>query len=60
MGSEFDVVPLRSGKTAQLMSRFGRLPKWMQDLVRGDMASAFENRILVMERITKHGLLYCC
>ena len=56
MGSEFDVVPLRSGKAAQLMSRFGRLPKWMQDLVRGDMASAFEGRILVMEGIVRHGI----
>ena len=56
MGSVFDVVPLRNGKTAQLMRRFGRLPKWMQDLVRGDMASAFENRILVMEGIVRHGI----
>ena len=56
MGSEFDVVPLRSGKTAQLMSRFGRLPKWMQDLIRGDMVSAFENRILVMEGVVRYDL----
>ena len=58
MGSEFDVVPLRlrHDKTAQLMRRFGRLPKWMQETVRGDMASAFEGRILVMERIMKHGV----
>jgi hypothetical protein len=56
--SEFDVVPLqlRHDKTAQLMSRFGRLPKWMQEMVRGDMASAFENRILVMEGIVRHGI----
>ena len=58
MISEFDVVPLRlrHDKTALLMSRFGRLPKWMQDLVRGDMASAFEGRIMVMERIVKHDI----
>ena len=58
MGSEFDVLPLRlrHDKTAQLMSRFGRLPKWMQEMVRGDMETAFENRILVMERIVKHGV----
>jgi len=58
MISEFDVVPLRlrQDKTAQLMSRFGRLPKWMQELVRGDMETAFENRILVMEGIVRHGI----
>ena len=56
MSSVCDVVPLRIGKTAQLMSRFGRLPKWMQDLVRGDMASAFEGRIMVMEGIVRHGI----
>ena len=56
MGSVCDIVLLRNGKTAQLMSRFGRLPKWMQELIRGDMASAFEGRILVMERIVKHGI----
>ena len=56
MGSEFDVVPLRIGKTAQLMSRFGRLPKWMQELIREDMETAFDGRILVMERIVKHGI----
>ena len=58
MGSEFDVVPLRlkHNKTAQLMSRFGRLPKWMQELIRGDMETAFENRILVMEGIVRHGI----
>ena len=58
MISEFDVVPLRlrHDKTAQLMSRFGRLPKWMQDMVRGDMETAFENRILVMEGIVRHGI----
>ena len=56
--SEFDVVPLRlrNDKTAQLMTRFGRLSKWMQELVREDMESAFEGRILVMERITEHGI----
>ena len=56
--SEFDVVPLRlrHDKTVQLMRRFGRLPKWMQEMVRGDMESAFEGRILVMERIVKHGV----
>ena len=56
MGSVCDVVPLRNGKTAQLMRRFGRLPKRLQDLIRDDMETAFENRILVMERIVKHGL----
>ena len=56
MGSVCDVVPLQSGNTAQLMSHFGRLPKWMQDRVRGDMASAFEGRILVMEGIVRHGI----
>ena len=56
MGSVYDVLPLRNDKTAQLMRRFGRLPKWMQDLVRGDMTSAFEGRIMVMERIVKHGI----
>ena len=56
--SDFDVVPLRlrHDKTTQLMRRFGRLPKWMQELIRGDMESAFEGRILVMERIVKHGI----
>ena len=58
MGSVCDVVPLRlrHDKTVQLMSRFGRLPKWMQDMVRGDMETAFENRILVMEGIVRHGI----
>ena len=58
MISEFDVVPLRlrHHKTAQLMSRFGRLPKWMQELIREDMETAFDGRILVMERIVKHGV----
>ena len=58
MISEFDVVPLRlrHDKTTQLMGRFGRLPKWMQEMVRGDMETAFENRILVMEGIERHGI----
>ena len=56
MGSVCDVVPLQSGNTAQLMSRFGRLPKWMLELIREDMETAFENRILVMERIVRHGI----
>ena len=56
MGSVCDVVPLRNGKTAQLMSRFGRLPKWMQELIREDMETAFDGRILVMERIVRHGI----
>ena len=51
--SDVDVVPLGFGK---LMLRFSRLPKWMQETVREDMETAFENRIRVMERITKHGL----
>ena len=56
--SEFDVVPLRlrHDKTTQLMRRFGRLPKWMQELIREDMESAFEGRILVMERIARHDI----
>ena len=58
MGSVCDVVPLRlrHDRTARLMGRFGRLPKWMQELVRGDMETAFEGRILVMEGIVKHGI----
>ena len=56
MGSVCDIVLLRNGKTAQLMSRFGRLPKWMQEMVRGDIETAFENRILVMEGIVRHGI----
>ena len=56
MGSICDVVPLRIGKTAQLMGRFGRLPKWMQELIREDLETAFEGRILVMEGIVRHGL----
>ena len=56
--SDVDVVPLRlrNDETTQLMGRFGRLPKWMQELIREDMESAFEGRILVMERIVKHGI----
>ena len=58
MRSVCDIVQLRlrHDKTAQLMSRFGRLPKWMQEMVRGDMETAFENRILVMEGIVRHGI----
>ena len=47
---------LRHDKTVALMKRFGKLPKWMQETVREDMETAFENRIRVMERITKHGI----
>jgi hypothetical protein len=52
------VVPLRSrhSRSARLMTRFGKLPKRLQDLIRDDMETAFEGRILVMERIVKHGL----
>jgi hypothetical protein len=58
VSSDFDIVPLRlrHDKTSQLMKRFGRLPKWMQELIREDTETAFENRILVMERIVKHGI----
>ena len=47
---------LRHDKTVVLMKRFGKLPKWMQETVREDMETAFENRIKVMERIVKHGI----
>ena len=47
---------LRHDKTVSLMKRFGKLPKWMQETVRDDMEAAFEVRILVMERIVKHGV----
>lgn len=58
MGSDVDVAPLRlrHDKTSRLMKRFGKLPKWMQETIREDMETAFENRIAVMERIVKHGL----
>ena len=48
-----EVAPLRlrRTKTHDLMKRFGRLPKWEQDLIREDMETAFENRIQIMERI---------
>ena len=36
-----------------LMRRFARLPKWQQHLIREDMETAFENRIIVMERINE-------
>ena len=49
-------IRLRYDKTCALMKRFGKLPKWIQETVREDMETAFENRIRVMERITKHGL----
>ncbi len=50
------VVPLHLGqaKTVDLMKRFSKLPKWQQDLIRGDMETAFENRIKFMEKIN-HG-----
>ena len=47
---------LRHDKTVALMKRFSKLPKWMQETVREDMETAFENRIKVMERVTKHGI----
>ena len=53
-----EVVPLRLryDKTCALMKRFGKLPKWMQELVREDMETAFENRIKAMERIIQRGV----
>jgi hypothetical protein len=52
------VVPLRlrHDKTCALMKRFSRLPKWMQETIREDMETAFENRIKVLERIVKRGI----
>jgi len=35
------------------MKRFLALPKWQQELIREDMETTFENRILVMERINR-------
>ena len=51
--SDVEVAPLRlrRTKTHDLMKRFGKLPKWQQDLIREDMETAFENRIKIMERI---------
>ena len=56
--SSVEVVPLRLryDKTCALMKRFSKLPKWMQELVREDMETAFENRIKVMERTIHHGI----
>ena len=53
-----EVVPLRLryDKTCALMKRFSKLPKWMQELVREDMETAFDNRIKVMERTIHHGV----
>jgi hypothetical protein len=50
-----EVVPLRlrHNKTCELMKRFFALPKWQQELIREDMETAFENRIIVMERINR-------
>jgi hypothetical protein len=52
------VVPLhlRYDKTCSLMRRFSKLPKWIQELIREDMETAFENRISAMERIVQHGV----
>ena len=47
---------LRHDKTVALMKRFGKLPKWMQETVREDLETAFENRIKVLERIVKRGI----
>ena len=54
----FEVVPLRLryDKTCSLMKRFGKLPKWIQELVREDMETAFEKRIEVMEMILRRGV----
>ena len=56
--SSIEVVPLRlrHDKTCALMKRFGKLPKWMQELVREDMETAFENRIKAMECVVKRGI----
>ena len=56
--SSVEVVPLRLryDKTCTLMKRFSKLPKWMQELVREDMETAFENRIKAMERILHRGI----
>ena len=53
-----EVVPLRLryDKTCSLMKRFGKLPKWIQETIREDMETAFENRIKVMEMIIRHGI----
>ena len=54
----FEVVPLRLryDNNCSLMKRFGKLPKWIQELVREDMETAFENRIEVMEMILRRGV----
>ena len=56
--SSVEVVPLRlrHDKTCALMKRFGKLPKWIQELVREDMETAFENRIKTMEMILRRGV----
>jgi hypothetical protein len=56
--SSVEVVPLRlrHDKTCTLMKRFSKLPKWMQELVREDMETAFENRIKTMEMILRRGV----
>jgi hypothetical protein len=53
-----EVVPLRlrHDKTCALMKRFSKLPKWIQELVREDMETAFENRIKAMEMILRRGV----
>ncbi len=50
-----EVAPLRlrRDKTARLMARFGKLPKWQQEIIREDMETAFENRIKFMERTNR-------
>jgi hypothetical protein len=56
--SSIEVVPLRlrHDKTCALMKRFGKLPKWIQELVREDMETVFENRIKAMEMIIRRGV----
>ena len=56
--SNVEVVPLYFGNSRpmKLMHRFSRLPKWMQETVREDMETAFENRIKVLEMIVKRGI----
>jgi len=50
---DVEVTPLCFGnsKPMKLMHRFSRLPKWMRELIREDMETAFESRIRVMERV---------
>ena len=42
---------LGSAVPTRLLERFQKLPKWQRELIREDMETAFENRIVVMERV---------